>query len=123
MKYSGWEIDYDQDFYQTGIYRCYLTREDDKTILAEASFASRVNLELDLKNSPQEYQETMQWLRDNSQLIIDCNSGDKKTAKLIKDSHDLALYRLCLKNKNDKGENFKVWEFFNRYLEASNHFI
>lgn len=120
MKYSGWEIDYNRDFYKTGIYRCYLTRENDRTILAGASFDSKVSLTADFKNAPTRYQEIMKWLSDNSELIIDNSTKGNKT---VKDPHDLSLYRLCLKTKNDKGENLKVWEFFNRYLEASNHFV
>lgn len=120
MKYSGWEIDYNRDFYKTGIYRCYLTRANDRTILVGASFVSKVSLSADLKNAPTRYQDTMQWLIDNSELIVD---NSIKGNKPVKDPHDLNLYRLCLKAKNAKGENLKVWEFFNRYLEASNRFV
>ncbi len=115
MKYAGWEIDYPEDFYKTGIYRCYLTRKGDKIIKPNISFGNKVNMSIDLANAPVGYQETLKWLNERSELIPIISTN--------KDPHELSLNNLCLETKDKEGTNLTVWDFINKYLEASNRFI
>ena len=115
MKYAGWEINYDEDFYKTGVYRCYLMRKGDKVIGQVASFGSRVNTLRDIANAPSEYRRTLKWLNDNSELIPIISNK--------KDQHILSLCNMCLGIQDQKGEYLSVWYFINKYLESSNKFI
>ncbi len=115
MKYARWEADYDEDYYKTGIYRCYLWREGDKIIKPVAAFYSKVNILQDLIDAPEEYKENLKWLNENSKLIPASFSK--------KDPHFLNISNLRLEIKDDKGDYLTVWHFINNYLEASNKFI
>ena len=115
MKYADWEIDYAQNFYKTGVMRCFLSRKGDEIIKKEASFCSKINRFQDIIDAPEEYRETLNWLNNNSELIT--ISPNKK------DPHILSLYNMFLKTQDENGRNFTVWYFINRYLDASNKFV
>ena len=115
MKYVGWEISYDRDFYATGVYRCYLIRKGDKVIKPVAAFCSKVNTLQDIANAPSGYKETLKWLNDNSEVMAIISSK--------KDPHALSLYHMYLGIQDQKGCYLSVWHFINIYLEASNKII
>jgi alpha/beta superfamily hydrolase len=115
MKYVGWEITPGKDFYKTGIYRCYLTRENDKTIKPDAAFCAKINSSKDILEAPAAYKDSLKWLNDNANLV--CLTETKK------DPHDLSLYNFHLKAQDEKGKNLTVWYFINKYLKASNGFV
>jgi|JFJP01.1.fsa_nt_gi hypothetical protein len=115
MQYVGWEMDYEQNFYKTGVYRCFLLRQGDKVIKKEASFCSKINRLQDVNDAPDEYRNTLNWLHKNSELIPIVPSK--------KDPHELSLHKLCLGAKDTKGRYFTVWDFINKYLESSNKFV
>ncbi|MFK7968528.1 MAG: alpha/beta hydrolase family protein [Rickettsiaceae bacterium] len=115
MKYSGWEMNYEQSFYKTGVYRCFLVRKGDQVIKTEALFCYRINRSQDIIDAPNEYREILSWLNENSELIPITLSE--------KDPHELSLNSMCLGIKDRKGCNFTVWYFINQYLEASNKFV
>ena len=115
MKYVGWETDYEQFFYKTGVYKCYLVRKGDKVIKPVSSFCSKVNRLRDITDAPDEYRDTLKWLNENAELI--------PIALSKKDPHDLSLHKLHLGIQDEKGRYFTVWHFINKYLEASNKLI
>jgi len=115
MRYVGWEITYGKDYYKTGIYKCYLTRKNDRTIKREAAFCAKVNLAHDLVEAPFEYREAMQWLDDNAELI--CLLPSKK------DPHNIGLHSFHLKALDKNGQNLTPWYFINKYIEESNKFV
>ncbi len=115
MKYIGWEFSYSEDFYKTGIYKCYLTRKDDKVIKKQDSFCSRVNLQSDINNAPSDYVKDFNWLHDNAEIIL-LNNKEKNI-------HNLNLPSFFLKSLNEHGHNLSIWHFFNRYLESSNKYV
>lgn len=111
MLFAGWEISPSKDFYKTGPYRCFIRRQYDRTILANAEYYKTINYELDYKEAPDNYKQSMQWLYENNQLIY--------LGKSKEDPHELSLYNFRLKAKDKTGKNLTVFDLITYYLEAT----
>lgn len=115
MDYAGWEIRPGADFFHSGIYRCYLDRLNDGTILPKARYSSLVNPQADLAQAPEEFRETLRWLQQNHVIVcLENKQGDP---------HNFSLNNFCLNIKDQNGSCLSVWEFINKYLEATNALV
>jgi hypothetical protein len=111
LKHAGWEIYPGLDFYKTGPYRMYLSRNGDRTIRDRAEFHSMVDYDADYASSPDGYKETNRWLNERSRIIY---TGNRK-----KDPHELGLSLF----KIDEKENRSVFFMINKFLESSKDYL
>ena len=110
VKYSGWEIEVEKDYYTTGPHRCYLRRFNDRTILPRAQYHSMVDHERDHGRCPDYFKETLAWLNSHNLLIY---IGDN-----TKDSHEMSLHHFKVKPLPDDQDSFTVYQFINRFIKG-----
>lgn len=109
LRYAGWEINVDDNFYKTGLHRVVLRREGDRTIVGNSEYFANLNLEDDMKNVPEQYINSYKWLIEHNTLAM----LDKSDT----DPHLLSLHRFQLKRLPDDDNNeYTIFDFINKFI-------
>ena len=110
IRYSGWEIEIDKDYYTTGPHRCYLRRLNDRTILPRAEYHTMIDHKRDYASCPDYFKETLAWLNAHNLLIY---TGEK-----TKDPHEMSLHHFKVKPLPGDKSSFTVYQFINRFIKS-----
>lgn len=119
LRYSGWEIDVSNSFYEVGLHRMHLRRSQDRTILKGAEYHDKIDIDACIANIPNQYRKDLSWIIMHNQL--------KPKKDTDQDPHNMSLHNFVVCPIQDietkqGAKNMSVFELINKYLEVSNHY-
>ncbi|QRN04524.1 hypothetical protein GH742_11920 [Legionella sp. MW5194] len=122
LEYTGWQTKPGKLFLATSPYKVYMSRVNDQTIRLKARMGTKVHKlakqqEESANSEYGDYEPHRQWLDKHAIMALD-------TEKFGNDEHvnphELDLYKLKSVVASD---NVTAYDFVNRYIESSNHYI